>query len=144
MTMSRRRLFGIGGVSAAAAIALTLSGSAAWAHHCFKDEWAAAAYEHHLAGGTPWVPLSDLGARYLIPEDLQMECGYVADDAVETFMADNGLEQEPLIHTRAIVGGGALYNAGKIAKPFSYLTEADFEALGADLMERLAECAGEE
>jgi hypothetical protein len=141
MTTSRRAL-GLGGSIVAATAALVLVGSsAASAHHCYKDEWQAAAYAHHLAGGTPWMPLSDMGQMYLIPEALQESCGYVADDAVEAFMAANGLTQEPLIHAKATVGSGAAYQ-GKEPKPFSYLSEAQFESLTVDLMERLEECAG--
>ncbi|MGM1028256.1 MAG: hypothetical protein ACQEWM_00115 [Actinomycetota bacterium] len=123
------------------AVAMTMVGAAgASAHHCYRDQWSGAAYEHHLRGGTPWVPLSDLGAMFLIPPELQDECGYVADDAVAQFMADNGMPQEPLIHSRATVGSGAAYQ-GKDVRPFSYLTEEQFGALTMDLMERLELCA---
>lgn len=141
MTTSRRAL-GLGGSIVAAAAALVLVGaSAASAHHCYKDEWQAAAYAHHLAGGTPWMPLSDMGQMFLVPPELQEACGYVADDAVEAFMEANGLTQEPLIHAKATVGGGAAHQ-GKDVKPFSYLTDADFEWLTVDLLERLEVCAG--
>lgn len=122
------------------AVALTMVGAtAASAHHCYKDDWAAAAYAHHAQGGTAWVPLSDLGAQFLIPPELQEECGYVADDVVADFMAERGLEQEPLIHSRATVGSGAAYQ-GKGKMPFSYLGEADFEALSVGIMTGLATC----
>lgn len=125
----------------ALAVAMTMVGaSAASAHHCYRDQWAGAAYQHHLQGGTAWVPLSDLGAMFLIPPELQEECGYVADDAVAELMADNGLTQEPLIHSRATVGSGAAYQ-GKNVRPFSYLSEEQFGALTTDLMERLQVCA---
>lgn len=140
MTTPRRALRRAGSVVAATA-ALALVGSAASAHHCYKEEWREAAYQHHVKGGTAWVSLSDLGTMFLIPPELQETCGYVADDAVAAFMAANGLRQEPLIHSRATTGGGALYNSGKEPKPFSYLNEAQFEALTVDLMERLQGCA---
>jgi hypothetical protein len=141
MTTSRRAL-GLGGSIVAAAAALVLVGSsAASAHHCYKDEWRAAAYAHHLAGGTPWVSLSDMGQMFFVPPELQETCGYIADDAVEAFMTANGLTQEPMIHSKATVGGGAAHQ-GKDVKPFSYLTEAQFEVLTMDLFERLEECAG--
>jgi hypothetical protein len=138
---SSRRVLGLGGSFIAATAALTLVASSASAHHCYKDEWAEAAYAHHAAGGTAWVPLSELGKSFLIPPELQEQCGYVADDAAAAFMAERGLTQEPLIHSRAVTGGGALYNAGKAPKPFSYLTEDDFMMLTIDLMERLEGCA---
>ena len=141
MTTSRRAL-GLGGSIVAATAALVLVGTtAASAHHCYKDEWRDAAHAHHLAGGTAWISLSDMGEEFLIPPELQEACGYVADDAVEAFMDEFGLEQEPLIHSRATVGSGAAYQ-GKDVKPFSYLTEADFEELTVDLYARLEECAG--
>jgi hypothetical protein len=121
----------------ALAAALTMVGAtAASAHHCYKDEWADAAYRHHLQGGTPWVPLSDLAASFL-----PAECAWVADEVVADFMADNGMAQEPLIHSRATVGGGAMQR-GNDPRPFSYLTEAQFETLTIDLMAGLEACAG--
>jgi hypothetical protein len=126
----------------ALAAALTMVGAtAASAHHCYKDEWASAAYQHHLQGGTPWVSLSDMGAMFFIPAELQEQCGWVADEAVADFMADNGMTQEPLIHSRATVGGGAM-RQGNDPRPFSYLTEAQFETLTVALMAGLETCAG--
>ena len=125
----------------ALAVAMTMVGaSAASAHHCYRDQWADAAYQHHLQGGTVWVPLSDLGAMFVIPPELQEECGYVADDVVADFMADNGMTQEPLIHSRATVGSGAAYQ-GKDVRPFSYLTEEQFGTLTVDLLAAVEVCA---
>lgn len=130
-------------VTATVALAAALSmfgATAASAHHCYKDEWAAAAYQHHLQGGTAWVSLSDMGRMFFIPEELQDECGWVADAVVADFMDDYGLEQEPLIHSRAVVARGAAYQ-GKDVEPFSYLTEAQFAVLGEGLAAGLLECA---
>lgn len=125
----------------ALAVAMTMVGaSAASAHHCYRDQWADAAYQHHLQGGTVWVPLSDLGAMFVIPPELQEECGYVADEVVADFMADHGMTQEPLIHTRATVGSGAAYQ-GKDVRPFSYLTEEQFGTLTVDLLAAVEVCA---
>ncbi|ROR66155.1 hypothetical protein [Agrococcus jenensis] len=125
----------------ALAVAMTLVGAtAASAHHCYREQWADAAYQHHLQGGTAWVPLSDLGAMFVIPPDLQEQCGYVADEVVADFMEDYGLEQEPLIHSRAMVGRGAGYQGKDV--PFSYLDEEQFEALTVALLAGVAVCAG--
>lgn len=140
MTTSRRAVGRAGSIIAAAAALVLLGGSAASAHFCYKDQWAAAAHAHHAAGGTAWVPLSELGKQF-ISEGLLESCGHVADEAVEAFMAAEGLAQEPLIHSRAVVAGGAVFNAGKQPKPFSYLTEEQFGVLTVELDERLAECA---
>jgi hypothetical protein len=135
------RAFRRTGVVAATAAAFTLAGAGiASAHHCYKDDWQAAAYQHHLKGGTAWVSLSDLGTMFLIPPELQAQCGYVADEAVAAWMAESGLTQEPLIHSKATVGGGAFYNKGKAPKPFEYLSEADFDELGGLLMAGLEGC----
>jgi len=128
--------------AAASAVIMLATTTVASAHHCYKDQWADAAYQHHLAGGTAWVSLSDLGAEFLIPDELKADCGWAADAAVEDFMEAEGLDQEPLIHSKAITGGGA-YAKGKAPKPFSYLTEAQFETLGASLMGYVMECASE-
>ena len=48
--------------------------------------------------------------------------------------------QEPLIHSKATVGGGAAHQ-GKDVKPFSYLTDEEFEWLTVELLTRLDECA---
>ena len=61
--------------------------------------------------------------------------------AVAAFMAAEGMIQEPMIHSKAVVAGGAVFNAGKQPKPFSYLTEEQFGAVTVELLDRLAECA---
>lgn len=129
------------GAGIAAALILASTGTAS-AHHCYKQDWADAAYQHHRAGGTAWVSLSDLGRQFMVPEELQEACGWVADEAVADFMAIKGLEQEPLIHSKATTGSGA-YAKGRAPAPFSYLEEADFELLRGLLFGYLSECAGE-
>ena len=121
---------------------LVASAGSASAHHCYKDKWQDAAYQHHLAGGTAWVPISDLGEEFLVPPQWQEACGYVADLATRDFMAAHGMTQEPLIHSKAITGSGA-YNKGKAPKPFSYLSDSDFDELGGYLFGHLEECAAE-
>ena len=129
------------GTVVAAAAAIGLAGSTmASAHHCYRDYWQPQAYEQHLKGNTPWMPLSDMGTMFLIGPDYAAQCGYVADDAVAAFMAKRGMTQEPLIHSRATVGSGAAYQ-GKAPKPFSYLTEEDFGALTVSVIEGMATCA---
>ena len=141
MTTSRRAL-GMGGSIVAATAALVLVGTtAASAHHCYKDEWQAAAYQRHLAGGTAWVPLSDLASTFIEPEDQEL-CGYIGDEVVADFMLAYGLTQEPILHSRAIVGGGALHHKGKEPAPFSYLVEEHFVWLTGELTSRLTECKG--
>ncbi|HHW83785.1 MAG TPA: hypothetical protein GX743_08255 [Actinomycetales bacterium] len=137
MRISRTLRLGAG----LAAGLIVVSAGAASAHHCYKDEWSQAAYQHHLAGGTAWVSLSDMGRMFMIPPELQEACGYVADDAVGAFMANRGMTQEPLIHSKATTGSGAFYNRGIAPKPFSYLSEGDFMELTLDLESRLAVCA---
>jgi hypothetical protein len=111
------------------------------AHHCYRDYWQPAAYEQHLTGNTPWMPLSDMGTMFLIGPDYAAQCGYVADEAVAAFMAERGLTQEPLIQSRATVGSGAYYKKGKEPKPFSYLTEEDFGMLTTAVIDGMATCA---
>jgi hypothetical protein len=130
------------GTVTAAAAAVTLAGSTmASAHHCYRDYWQPAAYEQHLKGNTPWVPLSDMGKMFLIGPDYVAQCGYVADDAVADFMAAHGLTQEPLIQSKATVGSGAYYKKGMEPKPFSYLSDADFGELTMSVIAGMAECA---
>ena len=118
------------GAIASGAIAIAVaSASVASAHHCYKDDWAQAAYEHHLAGGTAWVSLSDLGTMFLLTPEQQAVCSFVVDDAVATWMDERDITQEPLIHSKATVGGGAFYKKGKAPGPFEYLGDADFMAL---------------
>jgi hypothetical protein len=128
--------------AAASAVIMLATTTVASAHHCYKDQWADAAYQHHLAGGTAWVSLSDLGTMFLIPDHLKEACGWAADTAVQEFMEAEGLEQEPLIHSKAVTGSGA-YAKGKAPKPFSYLTDAQFDSLGAALMGYVMECEAE-
>lgn len=138
MRMSHRIRY----AAALAAVGLVTSAGTASAHHCYKDQWADAAYQHHLNGGTAWITLSDLGTMFLVPPELQAECGWVVDDVVADWMADKGMSQEPLIHSRATVGGGAFYHKGKAPGPFEYLGDEDFMMLEAEVMAGLELCAG--
>lgn len=132
----------VGTVAATAAV-ITLAGSTmASAHHCYRDYWQPNAYAQHVKGNTPWMPLSDMGTMFVIGPDYAAQCGYVADDAVAAWMAKGGLTQEPLIHTKATVGSGAAYQ-GKNVKPFSYLTEEDFDELTMAIVAGMATCAPE-
>jgi hypothetical protein len=138
MRMSHRIRY----AAALAALGLVTSAGAASAHHCYKDQWADAAYEHHRAGGTAWVSLSDLGEMFLVPPELQADCGWVADAAVADWMQARDMTQEPLIHSRATIGGGAAAK-GKAPKPISYISDGDFEELGGILFGYLATCEAE-
>ena len=129
------------GTVAAAAAAITLAGSSvASAHHCYRDYWQPQAYEQHLKGNTPWVPLSDLGTMFIIGPEYAEQCGYVADDAVKDWMVANDVTQEPLIQSRATVGSGAYYKTGKEPKPFNYLSDEDFGMLTAAVVAGMADC----
>ena len=61
------------------------------------------------------------------------------DLAVAEWMGSVGMAQEPLIHSRATIGGGAFYNKGKAPQPFEYLSDADFGQLSGLVMTHLAE-----
>ena len=129
------------GTVTATVAAMTLAGSSmASAHHCYKNYWQPNAYQQHLKGNTPWMPLSDMGMMYIIGPEYAADCGYVADDAVAHFMTVRGLTQEPLIHTRATTGSGAAYQ-GKNVKPFSYLSEDDFGILTMGIVQGMSTCA---
>lgn len=130
------------GMVAATTAAFTLAGAGiASAHHCYKDDWQQAAYDRLSAGGTAWISLSDLGTMFLIGPEYAEQCGYVADDVVADWMAGTGTTQEPLIHSRATTGGGALYHKGKAPDPFQYLGDEDFMMLTMGIVEGMATCA---
>lgn len=126
-----------GAATALAAAVGLIGASVANAHHCYKEVWADAAYAHHLAGGTAWTPLSDMGAELIGPGSPQ--CHYIADEVVADFMAARGLTKEPLIHSRATTGSGAAYQ-GKDVRPFSYLGEAEFGELTLGIITGMATC----
>ena len=131
------------GTVASAVAAMTLAGSSmASAHHCYKNYWQPNAYTQHLKGNTPWMPLSDMGTMFIIGPEYAEQCGSVADDVVADFMEARGLTQEPLIHSRATTGGGAAHQ-GKTVKPFSYLSDEDFEVLTVGIIDGMATCAPE-
>jgi hypothetical protein len=116
------------GLVAAGAAALVLAGgTAASAHHCYVEDWNDAAYQHLSQGGTAWMPLSDLADLVLAEEVGLPQCVGYGDVAAEFFMEAKGLDEEPLIHSRATVGGGAKHIAGIEPAPFDYL---DFEVDG--------------
>ena len=141
MTTSRRAL-GLGGSIVAATAALVLVGSsAASAHHCYKDEWQAAAYAHHLAGGTPWMPLSDMG------QDVPHSAGAPGVVRLRRRRCCRSVHGSERSHAGAAdpqQGDGRRVEQptrARSVKPFSYLADADFEWLTVDLLERLDECA---
>lgn len=138
MRMSHRIRYAAG----LSVVALVTSAGAASAHHCYKEEWTEAAYQRLAAGGTAWVSLSDVGTMFLVPPEHQADCGWVVDEAVAEWMAAEGLTQEPLIHVKATVGGGAYYKKGMEPAPFSYLGEDDFRTLGALVEANLPACTG--
>jgi hypothetical protein len=133
-----------GGTALAATAAITLAGATmASAHHCYRDVWLGASESQLSSGKTPWMPLSDMGVQFVIGPDYAAQCGYVADDAVQEWMAGHGLTREPLVQTRATLGGGAYYVTGKEPQPFSYLEESDFADLTMLVVDGMATCAPE-
>ncbi|WP_277454566.1 hypothetical protein [Janibacter sp. DB-40] len=125
----------------AGAAALTLgTATVASAHHCYKVDWNDKAAEQLARGGTAWLPLTDLGAMIIAEEMGQPQCAGYASIAVDHWMAETGATSEPLIHSKATVGGGAYYNKGKAPKPFGYLGEADFVILTDGLMMAIDSC----
>lgn len=144
--MTRRTWAARGMTVAAATAAISIvTASSASAHHCFKESWADAAYAHHAAGGTAWIPLSQLGQMIIaMPEPDgygRPECAsYLDAESLQPWLESKDLAQEPLIHFRATVGGGAYYKKGKAPGPFGYLGEEDFVALEALLAQAVAEC----
>ena len=132
------------GTVLAATAAITLAGSTmASAHHCYKNQWQEAAHQAQSKGNSAWMPLSDLGATFLIGPDYAQQCGYVADDAVAQWMAAKGITQEPLIHTRATIGSGSYYTKGVAPRPISYLDDDDFGMLTMAIVDGMATCAPE-
>lgn len=147
--MTRRTWAARGMTVAAATAAISIvTASSASAHHCFKESWADAAYAHHAAGGTAWLPLSQLGQMIIADEEFGMgmpECApYFTAELIQPWLTENGFDQEPLIHSKATVGGGALYNKGKSPKPFGYLDDEDFMALDLYLGMALEACMADQ
>ena len=140
----RRRAGAVAAVVAAMGIATATSASA---HHCYKVDWNDSAREQLTKNRTAWMPLSDLGAMIIgAPVDQggygRPDCAGSADVAVAAWMEQTGTAQEPLIHSRATVGGGAAYQ-GKAPKGFAYLGDEDFGVLVMAIEADLAEtCAG--
>lgn len=110
-------------VASAAAITLGVAGTAS-AHHCFKVDWSQAAYEQHIQGNTPWMPLSDLFDLYVAPDIFAgyPDCQGTGDRAVEVFLGASGITQEPLIHGKATIGTGEKpHPKGKQPRSIDYL-----------------------
>lgn len=130
------------GMVAATTAAFTLAGAGiASAHHCYKAEWQEVAYAN-VSEGTAWITLGDLAVMVIQWQnpDAPADCYYVGQETADAWMEMKGLEVEPLIHSRATTGGGALYHKGKAPKPFEYLGEDDFMWLDGQLAARLATC----
>lgn len=131
----------------AGAFALTLGvASTASAHHCYKLDWNDKAAQQQATNGSPWTPLSTLGAM-VIAQDVGMpECAGYSSVAVDHWMAQTGTTTEPLIHLRATVGGGALRHnpQGKTAQTIGYLTDADFMILEEGIGMAIAQCQADQ
>ena len=115
------------GVVLAGTAALTMGlGSSAWAHHCYKDAWQEAAAEQLAEGGTAWMPMSDFVGMMITSFGGEPDCVAHADDWVGAWMTHSGVEDEPLIHMKATVGGGAKYMKDYEPAPFEYLGDEEF------------------
>lgn len=112
--------------------------SIASAHHCYKVDWNDRA-NAAVSSGTAWVSLSDL-AGMVISQDIGLpQCAYVGDAVAADHMAEVGLTEEPLIHSRATTGGGAAHQ-GTSVKSFAYLDDSDFVILDELLTEHVGAC----
>lgn len=117
--------------------------STASAHHCYKVDWNEKAYAQQSTNGSPWTPLTDLGAM-IIAEDIGLpECSGYANIAVQHWMSETGTTTEPLIHSKATAGGGAAHQ-GKTVKPFAYLGDADFAILEEGLGMAIEQCMADQ
>jgi hypothetical protein len=125
-------------LAATAALSIAFASTAS-AFHCYKEDWNDAAYAHLSQGGTPWLPLSDLGESLVAEEIGLPQCTYVVDGVVADFMTAKGLTEEPMLLTRATAGGGAAHQ-GKDVPPFSYLEDADFVLLDSLLGPAIEDC----
>lgn len=134
MRMSQRA---VGALAAGAALSL-LGSTAASAHECYKVDWQQQAYDNLAASGKAWVPISGMVRMFVVAPDEQETCGPVADAVVDDWVAAWEFPQEPLIHSRATVGGGAYYKKGKNPPPIAYLTEDHFGSLFGMLMPAMA------
>ena len=140
--MNRRTWGARGAALIAATAALSLAGAtAASAHHCYKEEWQDAAYAQLSKGRTAWMPLSEMGRMVIAEEFDRPECAqYLTSDDLSEWLEAQGLNQEPLIQSRATVGGGLYYRTGTGPRPFGYLDEEDFEDLTGLLQAAVMEC----
>lgn len=118
-----------GGTVLGATIAAVALAAPSYAHHCYKDAWTDAAHAA-VSNGTAWMSMTDMVTRILGEEfELPEVCVAHSGEFVQSFMTAKGLTQEPLIHSRTTVAGGAAHKKGFEPKPFSYLTDADFGIL---------------
>lgn len=128
--------------AAAAALGLATA-SMASAHHCYKVDWNAKAYSNQASNGSPWTPLSTIGAM-VIAEDVGMpECASYANVAVNHWMQVTGTTVEPLIHSKATVGGGTL-KSGRTPTRIAFLGESDFAILEEGIGMAIAQCQADQ
>lgn len=124
----RMRTRAAGALAAGAALSL-MGSTVASAHHCYKVDWQERAYENLAANGTAWMTISDLGAMFLLTPGEEATCRPVLDQAVAEWMVLEDFDREPLIHSKATIGGGAYHRAGKNPPPIGFLTDAQFGSL---------------
>lgn len=67
-------------------------------------------------------------------------CDATYDYLAMLVAANHGMESEPVIRSKATMGGGAAHLAGKNPPPFEYLDDADFTTIFAGVEDGLALC----
>ncbi|MGC5584426.1 hypothetical protein [Ornithinimicrobium sp. W1665] len=123
----RMRQRAVRALAAGAALSL-LGAGAASAHECYKHDWQQQAYDNLAANGSAWMPVSGMVRMFLVAPDEQETCGPLADAAVAEWVQTWDFPREPLIHSRATIGGGAKAK-GKNPPPIGYLTDDQFGSL---------------
>ncbi|WP_153397532.1 hypothetical protein [Ornithinicoccus halotolerans] len=129
-TRLRRRLLGV----AAGAAAVTLvTATTASAHFCYVANMSDAARQALASNNSVFVELSDVAEMFVLPPSCQ-GLG-LGDAAVAEWMAAFGVEQEPMIHSRAVMAKGAM---GK-SQGINHLSDADFAFLDGALTDGVME-----
>lgn len=123
---------------AAGLAAVVMSAGPASAHHCFFVEPNSTADYNRMVHSGVFVPLSDL--IELFEGETIGGCAATYDYLAMLIAANHGMDSEPLVNTKATMGGGAAHIAGNEPPPFDYLGDADFDTLIGGVEDGLALC----
>jgi hypothetical protein len=113
----------------ATGVALAMSATSALAHFCYQDARSARGNEK-AASSQAWTTMQDFAG-------FAVEMGWICQDGADAFLdyAEMAGFDDKLLHTKAVLAGGALHAKGYSGKGVGHIPEAAFDVAEAACMD---------